>query len=192
MLSTNTLYYFFSTLAQVIAAATALIALLVHFRISALKDFLVGEGESILNMKNRYGDQRGYDLLTEKNRDRLEDAVDRKDIYGIKEIIKELSKLEENNNVSKDHHGFQWLFEHFEKTENQISDMSQTSKRAFFSALTTALYCIIAILFVEIVISCISYSIILIGLSIILLIICSYYIVKGIRLGFDNFTDRFR
>lgn len=44
------------------------------------------------------------------------------------EIIKELGKLEKNNNVSKDQHSFQWLFKHFEKTENQIFNMSQTSK----------------------------------------------------------------
>lgn len=119
MFSSDTLYYFFSTLAQVIAAATALVAVLVHFRISVLRDFLVGDGESVLNMKKRYGNQRGYDLLTEKNTDRLEDAVDRKDIYGIKEIIKELARLEEKKDVSKDHHGFQWLFRFFKKLKTK-------------------------------------------------------------------------
>ncbi len=48
MFSQNTLYYFFTTIAQVLAAIAALIAVVVHFRISALRDFLVGDGESVL------------------------------------------------------------------------------------------------------------------------------------------------
>ncbi|MDZ7660747.1 hypothetical protein [Fodinibius sp.] len=48
LFSEATLYYFFSTLAQVLAALVALIAVLVHFRINALRDFLVGDGNAIL------------------------------------------------------------------------------------------------------------------------------------------------
>ncbi len=53
MFEATTLYYFFSTLAQVLAAITALVAVLVHFRISALRDFLIGDGESVLKTEIR-------------------------------------------------------------------------------------------------------------------------------------------
>jgi hypothetical protein len=191
IISSNTLYYFFSTLAQVVAAATALIAVLVHFRITALRDFLVGDGESVLNMKKDYREERGYDLLTSKNTDRLKGAVARKDISGIEKVLKELAELEKNKSVSEDHHGFQWLYGHFSKTQNQIKEMSQTSKRAFIMALITAFYSIISILFVEIIFDCLFYSILIVGFDIILLTICFCYFIKGIKLGFDNFTNRF-
>lgn len=191
MFTDNTLYYFFSTLAQVIAAATALIAVLVHFRISALRDFLVGDGESVLKRKKDYGDSNGYELLSDKNKDSLQDAVNRKDIVGIKKVLSELAILEENKNVNIEHHGFQWLLKYYTKTENQIKEMSRTSKYAFIIALVTALYSVIAILFVKISLDNSCFQITLVSLNIILLAICCYYIIKGISLAFKNFTNRF-
>jgi len=189
MISSATLYYFFSTLAQVIAAATALIAVLVHFRISALRDFLIGDGESVLIRKKNK--EQGYELLSETNKDRLQDAVYRKDISGIKEILNELATLEKDKNVNKDHHGFQWLSHYYDKTENQINEMSKISKYAFIFALITSFYSVIAILFIDISMNSLCFQIVLISLNIILLAICGYYTIKGIGLAFKNFTNRF-
>ena len=91
MFSPNTLYYFFSTLAQMIAAIVALIAVLVHFRISALRDFLVGDGEAVLKRKERR--EEGYNLLTVKHKNKLIDAIERKDIAGIKKVMKFLADI---------------------------------------------------------------------------------------------------
>lgn len=44
----TTLYFYFSTLAQVLAAIVALIAVIIHFRISSLRDILIGDGKAIL------------------------------------------------------------------------------------------------------------------------------------------------
>jgi len=189
MISSDTLYYFFSTLAQVIAAATALIAVLVHFRISALRDFLIGDGESVLIRKNN--NEQGYELLSKTNKDRLQDAVYRKDISGIKKILNELAIFEEDKNVDKDHHGFQWLYNYYVKTENQINEMAKISKYAFIFALITCLYSVIAILFIDVAINNLCFQIFLIGLNIILLAICGYYIIRGVGLAFNNFTNRF-
>lgn len=187
----TTLYYFFSTLAQVIAAVTALIAVLVHFRISALRDFLVGDGEAVLRRKKDYNNSKGYEILTEDNKDSLQDAVYRKDIVGIRRILNELAIIEENKNINKDHHGFQWLFGFYTETENQIIEMSRTSKYSFVSALFTALYSVFAILFIELSNNNNCFQIILISLNIILVIICGYFLINGIRLAFKNFTNRF-
>jgi hypothetical protein len=190
----TTLYYFFSTLSQVVATTTALIAVLVHFRISALRDFLIGDGESVLIRKKN--NESGYELLTDKNKTQLQDSVNRKDILGIKGILKELAKLETEKNevekkVNQDHHGFQWLFGYYCKTEQQIYDMSNVSKLAFIFALITALYSIFAILFIEASQCSLFYQIVLIGLNIILLLICSCYLIRGFLLAFKNFTNRF-
>lgn len=191
MIVQTTLYYFFSTTAQVIAAAVALIAVLVQFRILALRDFLVGDGKSIVDGKD--DNREGYEILNKRNYNRLKDSVSRKDIDGIKEVLTQLSNSEKDGGFTIElrPRGFQWLLTHFESTEKQIDEMSKTSKRSFIFAFLTSFYSIIALLFVEMIInnSCCLY--LLIGISIILLTICGYYFVRGIILSFNNFTRRF-
>lgn len=191
MIVQTTLYYFFSTTAQVIAAATALIAVLVQFRILALRDFLVGDGKSIVDGKD--DNREGYDILNKRNYYRLKDSVSRKDIEGIKEVLTQLSNSEKDGgfNIEQRPRGFQWLLTHFESTEKQIDEMSKTSKRSFIFAFLTSFYSIMAILLTEMVInnSCCLY--LLISICIILLTICGYYFVRGIILSFNNFTRRF-
>ena len=191
MFSSNTLYYFFSTLAQMIAAIVALIAVLVHFRISALRDFLVGDGEAVLKRKERR--EEGYNLLPVIHKNRLIDAIERKDITGIKKVIKLLAcnEKKEGHTLEDRPRGFQRLFKYYEKTENQINEMSRISKMAFFFAAITACYSTVAILLIDYAINCFWFQIILVGMNLILLSICGYFISKGIRLAFKNFTNRF-
>jgi hypothetical protein len=191
MIIQTTLYYFFSTIAQVIAASVALIAVLVHFRILALRDFLVGDGKSIVDGKD---DKReGYEILNTISYYRLKDSVSRKDIGGIKEVLTQLSNSEKDGGFTIENRprGFQWLLTHFESTEKQIDEMAKTSKRSFVFAFLTSFYSIIAILFVELIINNLCCLYLLIGISIILLAICGYYFIKGIILSFKNFTRRF-
>jgi hypothetical protein len=42
----TTLYYFFSTISQVLAAISALLAVFTQFKISEIKDFLIGDGKA--------------------------------------------------------------------------------------------------------------------------------------------------
>ncbi len=44
MIDSNTLYYTFSTIPQVLGALVALLAAFVHFRIIRLQDYLIGDG----------------------------------------------------------------------------------------------------------------------------------------------------
>lgn len=191
MINPTTLYYFFSTIAQVIAAAVALIAVLVQFRILALRDFLIGDGKSIVDGKD--DNREGYEILNTRTYYRLKDSVSRKDIGGIKEVLIQLSNSEKDGGYTAEHRprGFQWLLTHFENIEKQIDEMSRTSKRSFIFAFVTSFYSIIAILFIEIIIKnpfCLYF---IIGLNLILLTICGYYFIKGIILSFKNFTRRF-
>jgi len=191
MFESTTLYYFFSTLAQVLAAITALVAVLVHFRISALRDFLIGDGESVLKRKLDFGNTQGYDLLTDLNSNRLKDSIYRKDINGIRQVLAELAQLEANKNISSDHHGFQWLLSFFLTSEEEITQMSKTSKSSFIIAFVTALYSVIAILFVDISLKNNYFQFFLVSIDIVLLGFCCFFIIKGVGLAFKNFINRF-
>lgn len=196
MFCPNTLYYFFSTLAQILAAIVALIAVLVHFRMSALRDFLIGDGKSILKRKKRYDKGKtepGYELLEEIHKRRLIDSIERKDIKGIKEVLINLAEEEVKHGINTVNmpHCFQWLLDNFSNTENQIKEMLKISKRAFIFSLITALCSLFSILSIDFVKNCFLFQIVIIGINIILLIVCLYYLFKGISLGLKSFTDRF-
>lgn len=191
MFNPTTLYYFFSTLAQVIAALVALVAVLVHFRISVLRDFLVGDGDAIIYRKERI--EAGYEILSNLMLQRLKDAVRRNDIIGIKNVIRELAGKESEAGYTLETrpNGFQRLLLNFENTESQINEMSNLSKLAFLFALSTAFISVITILFVDFVSNCDLYQIVIIGINLILLVICLYYIMRGVNLAFKNFLNRF-
>ena len=92
-METNTLYYTFSTIPQVLGAMVAILAAFVHFRIIRLQDYLIGDGEAVLH---RWG-ETGYifdEKLNEKYKKRLIDAIHRKNIFEIKEVIRKLRDIE--------------------------------------------------------------------------------------------------
>lgn len=191
MFSENTLYYFFSTIAQVLAALIALIAVLVHFRINALKYFLIGDGKAILHRKSI--GENGYEELTSTQVKRLSDAVDRQDIQGIQNVLKDLVNIEidAGHTLESRPFGFQHVFGYFENSFHQINDMTKYSKRAFISALVTALYSTLVILLIEISACYIILQFFMLGICLILLTISITYVFKGINLAFKNSTNRF-
>ena len=108
MVSPDTLYYTFSTIPQVLGALVAIIAAFVHFRIIRLQDYLIGDGQSVLDRQN----EEGYRLdLTQKKR--LRDAVSRKNKYEIKDVIRILSDAEYKEGLTKKQrpNGLQYLYE---------------------------------------------------------------------------------
>jgi hypothetical protein len=186
----TTLYYYFSTLAQVLAAIVALIAVIIHFRISSLRDFLIGDGKAIL----RSVEQRiqGYDLNA-KLKNRLRDSVGRNDIGGIKSVLKHLAEKEKDEgiDIEQRQRGLQFIYNSFVVTEEQIDQMTSVSKKAFTWALSTALLSVIAILFIDILkVNYIAQNV-AVGISLALILFCSYYLFKGMSLAVKNFTTRF-
>ncbi len=92
-MSLNDLYYSFSTIAQVLAATTALSGAFAFFRINKVNELLVGTGQVVYD---RLG-EKGYEFRRgeeKKYKDRLRDALNRKNIGGIREVIKVLRDIE--------------------------------------------------------------------------------------------------
>jgi hypothetical protein len=104
----STLYYTLSTIPQILAATSAILAAFIHFRLSTIHNFLVGDGKSALN---RLG-ETGYEL-EKKESDRLRDGVNRKSIAEIKEILEVLKEKEISDGFEKSIRptGLQYLFE---------------------------------------------------------------------------------
>ena len=92
----NTLLYNFSTIAQVLATITALTGIFLFYRIETINNLLIGQGIAIykgqqIKIKNKVTDRP---LLDSIRLNRLSDSIDRKNIYGIEEIILNLTNQE--------------------------------------------------------------------------------------------------
>ncbi len=143
-MESNTFYYTFSTIPQVLGTLVALLAAFVHFRINRLHDYLIGDGEAVLN---RWG-ETGYKLDNNKHK-RLKDAVARKNIYEIKDVIRrrlsDVEKDEGHTKVDKST-GLQYLYEdRFCGTENLIKKLKTWTLVTVlftFATITCSLICL--------------------------------------------------
>lgn len=129
-MTANTLYYTFSAMPQVLGAIAAVIAAFVHFRIANLREYLVGDGHSVLNRLNDGEDGYRFQTAEEqtKQHKRLRDAVDRRSIPEIKHVIFLLQEIEKNEGFSKKTRptGLQYLYEdRFCGTEERIRQLKK-------------------------------------------------------------------
>ncbi|MCB2207663.1 MAG: hypothetical protein KQH67_05155 [Bacteroidetes bacterium] len=184
LIDENTLYYFFSTIAQVIAALTALLAIFIQFKIVELKDFLVGDGNSVLN---RTGSDPSYSLNL-KFTLRLRDSIDRKDLSGIKEVIELLSNNEKDagHTLKNRPRGLQFLYNRFCGITNQIEDLRGLTKKTILISIFTILISLISIAFVDLISKSLCVEIISLVINGVFLIVSLYYSYKGILLGIEN------
>lgn len=107
---TNTLYYTFSTIPQILAATTAILAAFIHFRLLSIKELLIGDGISALD---RYKSKEDGYSLEEDYASRLRDGINRKSIAEIKEVLKILCEKEKGlgRNKNTNPTGFHYLYE---------------------------------------------------------------------------------
>lgn len=123
----DTLYYTFSAMPQVIGAIAAIIVAFTHLRIANLREYLIGDGMSVLS---RWGEP-GYMLPNlaenEKQRKRLQDAIGRRSIPRIKDVIFLLCENEKNEGHSKDDRptGLQYVYERFYGTDSHIIQLKR-------------------------------------------------------------------
>lgn len=149
----TTLYYLFSTLAQSFAAISALLAVFTHFKIGELKDFLVGDGQSILDRMDIK--EPGYDFPNEKTRltlyGRLRDSISRKSIFGISEVIQQLAKKEkdEGKSLQTNPRGLQYIENGFNRRMKQMTNIKSPTKRSIISAFVVIFLSLISIVFVN-------------------------------------------
>ncbi|MFC2104785.1 hypothetical protein ACFLS4_05490 [Bacteroidota bacterium] len=121
----NTLYYTLSTIPQVLAATTAVLAAFLHFRLRDIQDFLVGDGLSTYQRLDNIGFE-----FREMYKNRLRDGINRKSIYEIGEVLEILSNEEAKNGYTKIKRptGLQYVFEdRFTKTETYFRNIKMYS-----------------------------------------------------------------
>lgn len=192
MIDENTLYYTFSTIPQILGAMTALLVAFVHFRLLRLEDYLIGDGQSIIN---RIGD-KGV-ILNKQQEKRLVDAVARKNIYEIKAVLKGLSEKEKEEGYTKAQRptGLQYCFEdRFCGTLGKISDLKKLTLISTGVAMFTIIFSLGSLSIVD----CIRKSTICsklflifnVSLTIITLILAFWVIYKGLVGKTLHETDR--
>lgn len=87
----TTLYYTLSTIPQILAATSAVLAAFIHFRLTTVHNILVGDGKATLDRSDKR--EIGY-ILDDGLKDRLRDGIHRKSIGEIKEILAKLKDIE--------------------------------------------------------------------------------------------------
>lgn len=128
----QSLYYYFSTTAQVLAAIAALLAIFTQFKINEIKDFLIGDGQAVYQRMGLKED--GYDLPHGYNKyyKRLRDAVGRKSIFGILEVIEILAnyEMELGRNLKTNPTGLNFIKNHINSRISQIRLIKKITKKA--------------------------------------------------------------
>jgi len=111
----DTFYYTLSTIPQVLAAVSAVIAAFIHFRLRDIQNLLIGEGQTAYDRR----ENPGY-CLNNTYTQRLRDAINRKNIHEIDEVLRILRDQEYDEGYTKKDRptGLQFIYEDkFCKTE---------------------------------------------------------------------------
>jgi len=121
----NTLYYTFSAIPQVLGTIAAIMAAFTHFRISALKQYLIGDGQSVLNRWGRSGYALPDPEQDGRQKRRLEDAIARNNVAEVKHVLYLLRNNEREQGITRKERptGLQYVYEKFCRTEDHIRDL---------------------------------------------------------------------
>lgn len=134
----NTFYYTLSTIPQIVAAISAILAVFLFRRLETLKNILIGYGQSVYDRSedNEYDfmfQNNNYDKITQDLR--LRDAVHRKNISEVKQVI-EFYKNHENQSEEKGitinkETGLRHVYDEFCKTEQHYFKIKRFAKVTF-------------------------------------------------------------
>ncbi len=172
------LYYFFSTVAQVLAAVSALLAVFSHFKIREISDFLVGDGQSIYERMTIK--EKGYEPPNDNTYGRIRDAVGRRSIPDIHEVI---TLFANSQNVQSETRGFTYLQKRFERRVQQIKDIKSMSLLSVLIAFVGILASLIFIAFVDQMCHCYYWPVGLMMLLVLVFLILSF---RGVYLGLKD------
>ena len=148
----NSLYYFFSTVAQVLAAIAALLAIFTQFKITDITAYLIGDGEATLKRMEKK--EAGYIMPSaddeKKYLDRLRDAISRKSILGILEVIRILSahEVQQGKHETRSR-GLYFLKIRFENKKTQISNLKSLTKKSIAIAFIAIFISLVLLVFVQ-------------------------------------------
>ena len=189
-METNTLYYTFSTIPQVLGAIAAIMGAFSHFRINTLKQYLVGDGQAILN---RWGDP-GYEFPDPnedtKQKKRLEDAIARNNVKEIKHVIFLLRNIERDDGYTRKKRpkGLQYIYEdRFCGTEEHIQNLKAWTLHAITLSFLTIVISILSLSLTEIL-SVPNISLISLAVNVFLCLLSLAMCFWSIRLGFMEKT----
>jgi hypothetical protein len=187
-LQATSLYYYFSTVAQVLAAISALLAVFTQFKITEIKDFLIGDGIATLERMKLH--EAGYHLETDfkKHIDHLRDSVGRKSIMGILEVLEVLSQNEKHQGKTliSNPRGLQHLEKRFKWNLVQLYKIQTLTKKSIVLAFTDIFISLISLVFVE---DLKNYNLINWGIISIVFAIAFFsmlYTIEGIFYGLRN------
>ena len=150
----TTLYYFFSTTAQVMAAISALLAIFTQFKMNGIKKFLLGDGKAIYERMLKK--EEGFELEHhERYINRLKDALFRESITGILQILELLARAEHDNGktIESNPRGLQYLEIRVRDRINQLKKIKLFTKMAIITSIVAIFLSLLFILFVEKMIS---------------------------------------
>ena len=190
-MSNTTLYYLFSTIAQTLAAISALLAVFTHFKINEIKEFLVGDGKAVFERMKLEEDGHVLPNNNDKFLNRLRDAIGRKSIHGIFEVIELLAKYEKQQGKDEQTNprGLQYLEKRFIGRVNQISKIKTLTKTSILIAFFAIFISIVALIFVEQIICNCYLNTITIFLTLIATIFSMIYTIVGIYVGLKDQED---
>lgn len=177
-ISDNTLYYFFSTIAQVLAATIALISIVLQFRINSIKKFLLGDGQALYK---RWEDgEPGY-KKNDKKLKQLRDAIYREDYNGIQKTIEFLAEEDDSQNSN----GFNGLRNKFSIKRQEIIDLKTSIIDVVKLSVITIVISLIMLSIIDIIKQILFLDLVSIIVVLILSIVTLYKTYKGFKLGID-------
>lgn len=154
LITSTTLYYFLSTVSQVLAATTAIIFVVLQFKIGRIKQHLIGDGKAAYERIKIKED--GYANLPPKQANRLRDSIAREDLNGIQAVFQILSEQEkqENLNIEERPRGLQWLHQSVVNKIEQINKLNKEIRWIVIVSFVTIVLSTGLLSFVEILIIC--------------------------------------
>ncbi len=190
-METNSFYYFFSTVAQVLAAITALLAIFAQFKIGELTSYLIGDGEATLKRMEK-GDI-GY-LLPNTDEEtkwfgRLRDAIGRKSLLGILESLEMLSNHETQQGKDKERpRGLTYLKIRFVKKNKQLTDLKTLTQRSIILSFIAIIISLICLPFAKYLNEHTNIGYTSLTIVFLLTFLSIIFTIKGVRSGLEN-TD---
>ena len=154
IINDNSLYYFFSTEAQSMAALAAILAIFLQYKISSLKNLLVGDGLSIIRRKEndkRDNTQLIYQNMYDTILGRLYDATYRHDLFSIGQVIEYLASEEKRFSRTKeiDLKGFVALFDRFKQAKIDMDKLISLAKWSAVFCLSTLIISLLTIPYIQ-------------------------------------------
>lgn len=142
--SDNTLYYFFSTVAQLLAATMAILSVVLQFRINEIRKFLIGDGEATYN--RILAAESGY-VLQDKYKNRLRDSLGREDIEGIQSVLLILkdNEVSDGKTLENRPRGLQYLYNRYSKMKDEMNEIKTLMTKVIVISLISILLSLIAL-----------------------------------------------